>query len=138
MHNFDPHLKKNCLSQNFGKSVLVMDFSQNKGLSFLPDTTVNRKWYRELGDTQKVRFSTRSTGRDMVEINFPLPNEDLTIEKFPLRTVVPTSELSGVYNVQYGFLPGTGQKGWVLTKYDRFGPRGQAGQPLVTIQLLDR
>lgn len=127
------------INQNYGRSVLSMSFkASNRGLHFKPDTTVNQKWFRELGDTQMVGFSSGFAGRNMMEINFPLPNQDLMIEKFPLMTVIPTSVLSGVYNVDYGFLPGTGQRGWIITKYDRIGPRGQAGQPLVTIQLLDR
>lgn|SRR5574343_224445 len=124
------------VNSGYGRSVMTMSFNpKNRGIHFKPDTLVNQKWYRELGDTAFVPFLSSYTSS--LEIRFPLPNEDLVIEKYPMRTAIPTSILSGNYQVQYGYLPGTGQRGWTLTKHDR-GPQGQIGQPLVTIQLLDR
>lgn len=135
------------VNQGYGKSIMTMSFNpMNRGLHFKPDTAIKNwnsftwGWERALGDTQSVGFlSDYQIG--YVTLKFPLPNEDMVIIKNQLS--IPTSVLSGDYQVVYGYLPGTGQKGYTLTKYDRYTnqpvyQQGQSGVPLVTFQLLDR
>lgn len=141
------------VNQGYGKSIMTMSFKKStRGLHFRPDTAV-KMWVhnnqtfdwvlkRALGDTQSVSFL--SNYRSFLELEFPLPNEDIIVEKYNRDSYIPTSILSGDYQVVYGYLPGTGQKGYTLTKYDRFTNQPfyygaqQNGVPLVTIQLLDR